>query len=117
MAQVKLTADVIASIADAVRVGADRVQACAAAGIPFELFREWVRLGEKGTQPFALMLRTVEKAEVEQVMRHCIERQWVMLAAFSEAQVGEFMRTHDADALDRFALTWGRIARAHGLLP
>ena len=124
MAVVKLTPAAVERIVAGIEIGADRVQASVGAGVPFEVFREWVRLGEKGAHPYAAFLRSVERAEAVRLMRALVEHRTPVIAGtcptcatIIEQFASAIIQSHDTALIERMAEVWGRIGRAHGLLP
>ncbi len=122
----KLTTEIAAQIVDAIALGADRVQSAASASVPYVEFREWVRMGELGRQPYAGWVRSIERAEAERLMRvlaerlaspgrtgcaHCAQ----IMTEFGSVLLGQYLRSHDYEALERAVDEWDRIGRAHGL--
>lgn len=65
-----LTPETAALICDALRGGNTRKASAAYAGVEEACFREWVRKGNKGVEPYAAFTDALRKAEADAVVRN-----------------------------------------------
>jgi hypothetical protein len=120
----RLTPAVASKLVEAVALGADRVQACAYAEVPYLEFRGWERKASLGDHLCTKLIRDLERAEVGAIadkLRAQLEppsapAECPTCKAIMAELSREILACRDRIAMETLAEVWSRLAQAHGAL-